>query len=106
MIIFGYETWQYGMQNSVAQDFVMLSVMCAFLVQGCLQGSETWEVVEFFAGKGRLSRLAAKVGFPVASFELELDNGVRTKKNKKKRQRRFPKRSYMDFNGEAGFALL
>ncbi len=84
----------------------MLSVLCAFLVQGCLQGSETWEVIEFFAGKGRLSRLAAKAGFPVASFELELDNGVRTKTKKSKNKRCFPKRSYMDFNGEAGFALL
>ena len=94
-----------GAQNHVAQDFVLLALLCSFLVQGPLRGSETWDVIEFFSGKGRLSRLAAKAGFKVASFELELDKNGKKNRRKPKRNH-FPQRSFMDFNGEVGFAFL
>lgn len=78
-------------------------LLCSFLVAGPLKGRESWDVIEFFSGKGRLSTMAAKLGFPVASYEILLDT---TSAKKRKRNKHFPKRSFMDFNGECGFALL
>ena len=74
------------------------------MVQGIWAGKETWEVVEFFSGKGRISRLAAKAGYPTASFELELDTSFKNKPKKKNWP--FSHRSFMDFNGESGYASL
>ena len=87
-----------------SKDFVLLCLLCAFLVQGVFRGKHTWQVVEFFSGKARLSRLAAKCGYPVASFELENDPGFRNREKTSKHP--FPHRSFMDFNGESGFAPL
>ena len=92
--------------SRASQDFVLLTLLCAWLVLGPLRGQETWEVVEFFSGKGRLSRLAAKAGFKTASFEVELDRDFAMGKRRKCKTRRFPQRSFMDFNGESGFAFL
>lgn len=85
------------------KDFVLLCLLCAFLAQGAFRGKHTWQVLEFFSGKARLSRLAAKCGYPVASFDLENDKGFNNRKKTSKHT--FPHRSYMDFNGESGFAL-
>ena len=70
---------------------------------GPLRESEEWEIVEFFSGTGRISRLGAKAGFTCASYEIHLAGAP---KFKKKNKRRFPRRSPMDFNGECGFAFL
>ena len=86
------------------KDFVLLALLCAFLAQGPLRNQTTWEMVEYFSGLGRLSRLAAKAGFPTASFDLNMDAYYRRKKPRKTHP--FPSRSYMDMNGEAGFAFL
>ena len=88
----------------VSKDFVLLCLLCAFLAQGAFRGKHTWQVLEFFSGKARLSRLAAKCGYPVASFDLENDKGFHNRKKTSKHP--FPHRSYMDFNGESGFAPL
>ena len=87
-----------------SKDFVLLCLLCAFLVQGVFRGKHTWQVVEFFSGKARLSRLAAKCGYPVASLDLENDPGFRNREKTSKHP--FPHRSFMDFNGESGFAPL
>lgn len=80
--------------------------LCACLVVGPLQGrSEPWEMVEYFSGTGRISRLAAKAGIVCASYELLLGFDPKPNGNGKK-SRHFPKRSRMDFNGECGFSSL
>ncbi len=73
---------------------------------GPLAGHESWDIIEFFSGKGRLSTMAAKIGLTVASYEILLDKKSYKKNMKNKRNKHFPKRSYMDFNGEVGFAFL
>ena len=86
-----------------SEDFVLLVLTCAWLVLGPLCDHEEWQLVEFFSGTGRLSRLAAKAGIRTASFEILLDHGFKERRHKNKH---VPKRSYMDFCGECGFALL
>ena len=72
----------------------------------CLDGSlglRNGKCLEFFSGTGRVSRLAAKCGIKVGSFEME--RGFQPKP-KKVKGRSFPQRNSMDFNGESGFAFL
>ncbi len=78
-------------------------LLCSQLVMGPLSVSEPWELLDFFAGTGRISKLAAKCGIRCASYEISLAG---TPRKKSKAKKRFPKRSLMDFNGECGFALL
>lgn len=81
--------------------------LCACLVAGPLQTlSEPWEMVEYFSGTGRISRLAAKTGIACASYELLLGSANPNPNENGKKSRRFPKRSCMDFNGECGFSPL
>ena len=81
----------------------MVVFLCSYLVMGPLQSSEPWEMIEYFSGTGRISRLAAKSGIPCASFEIGLD--LESEQNEKSKGP-FPKRSRLDFNGECGFAFL
>lgn len=90
---------------SHAKDFILVVLLCGWLVQGPLAGSQKWELIEFFSGKGRISRLASKVGLPTASLEILLDKDDPRKGNRKRNQH-FPQRSHMDFCGHVGFALL
>lgn len=87
----------------LTKDFILIVWLCAYLVVGPLRVSEEWEIVEFFSGTGRISRLAAKAGLTCASYEIQLAGAP---KKKKKNKRHFPRRSPMDFNGECGFAFL
>ena len=86
------------------KDFILLVLLSSWLVLGPYNGGCTsWEIIDFFSGKGRISRLAAKAGFRVASYEIlhDLPTSKRRRKN-----RNFPRRSFMDFNGESGFAYF
>ena len=69
---------------------------------GPLQSVAEWDLVEFFSGDGRISRLAAKIGIQAASYEILLGEMPQKKKVHKKRSSR--PRNTMDFNGECGFA--
>lgn len=60
-------------------------------------------MIEYFAGTGRISKLACKAGIACASFEI-VHAAVPQKRSESKAH--FSKRSPMDFNGECGFALL
>lgn len=63
-----------------------------------------WRLIEFFSGHGRISTLAAKAGFPVASFDVGIISAKRSKRRRPTRL--FQERRPMDINGEVGFAFL
>lgn len=63
-----------------------------------------FELLDFFCGKARISQLAVKAGFHVASFDLGIPGGTRMHRFREKAKRPF--RAAMDWNGDAGFALL
>ena len=88
---------------SVSKDFVLMVLLCACLVLGPLQPKQEWDFLEFFAGDGRISRLAAKTGACVASYEIL--HGNVPQKNQR-RGRSSQQRNSMDFNGESGFAFF
>lgn len=79
-------------------------LLCASLAVGSCKGKEEWEIIEFFSGVGRISTLAAKAKIPVASFEIS--RGAKPKRKKMPKNRSYPSRNSMDFNGESGFAPL
>lgn len=83
---------------------MLLVLLCGCLLQGPFgeaQPLRRWDVIEYFSGTGRLSKMAAKAGLVVASFEILLDAP-----KSKKRNKHFHPRSSMDMNGESGFAFL
>ncbi len=85
------------------KDFVVLVLLCGCLVLGPLEPKQEWDFVEFFAGDGRVSRLAAKAGACVASYEILHGN---VPKKKRHPRRSSQQRNSMDFNGESGFAFF
>ena len=89
--------------SSQAKDLVWLILLVSWLP--LKKRSKPWQIIEFFSGRGRLSRLAAKAGFEVASFDIN----KRVPKNKRRSSRRehhFDKRQPFDINGEIGFTCL
>ena len=81
----------------------MVVILCGCLVMGPLKSAYGWDLVEFFAGDARISRLAAKTGFRVATYEINLG---KVPNKKKRKERSSVQRNYMDFNGECGFACF
>ena len=67
-----------------------------------------WDVLEFFSGKGRVSTLAAKAGFAVASSDIELGNPSvhQSRQRNPTKTDLFPDRAPLDMNGEIGMASL
>ena len=68
--------------------------------------TKPWQIIEFFSGRGRLSQLAAKAGFQVASFDINRGRNYPKKRSSRHKKRHFDKRLPMDMNGEVGFAYL
>ena len=60
------------------------------------------DLVEFFSGKARVSRMASWVGYRVKSFDIEYE--PRRAPGEFKRGKL--NRSSMDLNGAAGFVFL
>lgn len=83
-----------------AQDFIALVVLVSFLHLPDLAG-KPYQLIEYFSGKARVSKMAARSGLRVASYDISYDNRPTTWKNGLQRARKF-----MDINGEAGFVLL
>lgn len=84
------------------QDFVMLVLLCGSLATGAMSVESPWDMIEFFSGRGRLSRMAAHAGLHVAAYEITMS----VDEPSRKRNPMFPKRQTCDFNGECGFAPL
>lgn len=78
-------------------------LLVAFLrMPGWDDNTEGLDLVEFFAGKARTSKLAAWMGFKSRAFDIEY-HPTRHPFEPKHGMR---PRSCMDINGPAGFALL
>ena len=66
-----------------------------------------YDVIEFFSGTARVSRMAKSMGYTPLALGIRYDNTVPPPKQKKKKQSRFPNaRSAMDLTGSAGFLFL
>ena len=65
-----------------------------------------WKIIEYFSGRGRLSRLAAKAGFAAAAFDINNGYVNPNEQKRRKTKRPFAKRKPMDINGEIGFVWL
>ena len=89
--------------HGLPKDFVLLVLLCGWLVAGPFKHRRSFEIIDFFSGKGRISRLAAKAKFSVAAYEILHDLTV---SKRRRRNRRFPRRSFMDINGEAGIVFF
>lgn len=76
--------------------------MAAVLLTAWLELPElkNFEVLEFFSGRARVSRFAARRGWQVASYDIayhQPDENTTSNHNGK------AKRSFMDMNSQAGF---
>lgn len=79
-------------------------ILCAFLDVPLWESGDngSLEVVELFAGVGRIARLGSWMGFKARAFDLTY---VPVKKPFRKKRNRYP-RSAMDLNGAAGLVFL
>ena len=79
-------------------------ILCAFLVVPLWEsgGNGNLEIVELFAGVGRIARLGSWMGYKARAFDL---NYLPLKYPFRKKRHRYP-RSAMDLNGSAGLVFL
>ena len=75
--------------------FVLLCLFTSFLEIQPLQQRDNLEVIEFFAGTGRLCRLANSMGIPAEAHDLSYDELFNEGKAK----------SPFDINDNAGYLL-
>ena len=81
--------------------------MCTWLELGPLHTEQEPDLIEFFSGSGRVSRLAHARGYHAVAIDTLYDTSApppRTPKRKLKEYRNA--RSCMDLNSSAGFLLL
>ena len=78
------------------QDFIILLLAITQLSYVTL-GSDEWDVLDFFAGRGRISTLGSALGYRCAAYDIE-----RAPVKKRKSIWR-PGQSVMDMNSDAGF---
>lgn len=80
----------------------MIVLMCSWLTFVDL-GQHQYQCLEFFAGVGRIGRLAHNLGYESTCYDTLYDSPVQ--EPKRKRQTQTPKSS-MDLSSEGGFVLL
>lgn len=90
----------------VSQSKAFLELVClvSFLCVPSWEngGNTDLDLVEFFSGRARLSKLASWCGLNVRSFDITYENIMGDKEFKRGKVRRAP----MDLNGAAGFVKL
>lgn len=65
------------------------------------------DLIELFAGRGRIAKAGAHLGWKSRAFELAWDQGSLSSKGAPRRSKTRPKsRSFMDINSSAGLAFL
>ena len=76
--------------------------MCSWLTNVTLERVDVWTILDVFAGKARISKLAANLGFNTKTFDVNIGGVPKARKG-----RRFfgKKRHPMDVNGHVGFSL-
>ena len=95
--------------STLSKDFIILVLLVSWLDMGSLsEPACPWDVLEFFSGQGRISTLAAKAGFAVASSDIELGHPSvhRSRERNPIKADLFPDRAPLDMNGEIGMASL
>lgn len=83
------------------KDFIYLTLMASWLVGLPWEGSKPFDLLDFYAGRARVSRLANCMGYESRAFDLDYEPapaGVSIHAGRSKR-------SAFD-NGEGGFLLL
>lgn len=77
----------------------IVCLVCFLNVPGWGSENDGLDLVEFFAGRARLSRLASWVGYKVRSYDINYEKVMGDAEFKRGKVRRSP----MDLNGAAGF---
>ena len=75
------------------KDFIYLTLMASWLVDLPWEGSQPFDLLDFYAGRARVSRLANSMEYEAAPKGVSIHAGR-------------SKRSAFDINGEGGFLLL
>ncbi|CAK9032143.1 Uncharacterized protein SCF082_LOCUS19941 [Durusdinium trenchii] len=86
----------------VPKDFIWLVVFTYWYTLGAIHHFEGLQVIEMFAGVARVAKVASRLGLRSRAFEIMFDASHGKKRYKKNGHM---KRSFMDMNGDAGFAL-
>ena len=90
------------MALSCAQEFVSFVILTSYLNLPELDSQPEADLLEYFSGKARVSKFAARCGLHVRCFDISYgDKRPRKWKNGLKR-----KRQCMDICGDAGFTHL
>lgn len=82
----------------VCQEFVSAVLLTAWLD---LPDMGQFQVVEFFAGRARISKMCSRLGLRTGSFDITYD-----KAGNWSTRNGLPKRSCFDMNSDAGFLFL
>ena len=85
------------------QDFIYLTLMASWLVDLPWQPPRPLDVIEYYAGAARVSRIAAAVGFESRAFDIDFDKAPLGSESTHSGR---CSRSAFDINGEGGFLLL
>lgn len=90
---------------NISEEFVLVVLLVSFLsIQEWKGGGNaSLDVVELFAGVGRIGKLASWMGYRSRAFDLTY-TPVRNPETKFKRGKH--RRGAMDLNGNAGFVNL
>ena len=87
---------------SLSKDFIYLTMMVSWLVNLPWKREKAFDLVEYFAGVARVSRLAHSCGYNTSAFDMTYDEAPPGQSQHAGRA----KRSAFDINGEGGFLLL
>ena len=83
------------------KDFVLLLRLISWLDFFGL--AEGWDILDFFAGRARVSKWGKKAGYKCAAYDVLYDQPQNETISK---HSQLPRKSFMDINSEAGFASL
>ena len=81
-------------------------VMLAYWLPCTTTNKSSYQVLDLFSGRGRISQLAAKAGLAVASYDLCMARKQDPKIGRPTKKASRPYRSVMDWNGDSGFLLF
>ena len=93
------------LQPQLSKDLILLVLFVCYFDFGTLIPEPKLQVLEFFAGIGRIARFAHRTGYKARAFDITYDQEHKNRPRASTYTQR-NKRSYMDINGAAGFALL
>lgn len=87
------------------EAFIMIVLMCSWLSFVDLESSQ-YEMIEFFAGQSRISRLAHAAGYQAARYDLTYDPVFQENSGSSSGKRKRASGGAMDFSSSAGFVFL